>query len=419
MEKAGLKALVLAGGCDQIALIKELKAKKYEILLADYLDDPPAKKEADHFFQISTLDETGIYNLAKRENVNIVITACTDQALLTAANVSEKLRLPFYLSGKIAQNVTNKFDMKRKFKENHIPSADYRVLEHALEEETEALDFCDFPYVVKPCDCNSSKGVQKVENLQELKQAINKAFSLSRSKRVIVERFLDGVEISADIWIQNSIPQILSVTQTKKMGSHSDLFTIYQSCYPVQMTLEIEKQINEISYKLCEAFGLKNGPMLVQAIIKENKVYVLEFSPRIGGGSKYKFIEYMTGVNIMRLYTDFVVDSPEVKAMPMMSEKLYEMDYIYAYNGTFKTLKGYEELKQHNVICEYFQYKKEGAEIHQRNVSGDRIAGVLIEADTMEELKNKRDTLLHQTEILDMEGNDITYRECFNVRRRK
>lgn len=78
MEKAGLKALVLAGGCDQIALIKELKAKKYEILLADYLDDPPAKKEADHFFQISTLDETGIYNLAKRENVNIVITACTD-----------------------------------------------------------------------------------------------------------------------------------------------------------------------------------------------------------------------------------------------------------------------------------------------------------------------------------------------------
>ena len=54
----------------------------------------------------------------------------------------------------------------------------------------------------------------------------------------------------------------------------------------------------------------------------------------------------MTGVNIMRLYTDFVVDSPEVKAMPMMSEKLYEMDYIYAYNGTFKNFeKDMKELK--------------------------------------------------------------------------
>lgn len=409
-----LKALVLAGGYDQIALMKELKAKKYEVLLADYLDNPPAKKEADYFFQISTLDETGIYNLAKSEKVNIVTTACTDQALLTAARVSEKLGLPFYLNEKIAQSVTNKFYMKQKFKENKIPSADYRVFEN-VPEENEILDSINFPYVVKPCDCNSSKGVQKVENLQELKQAINKAFSLSRSKKIIVESFLDGVEISVDVWIKNSIPQILSVTQTKKMDRHTDLFTIYQSCYPVQMTLEIKKQINDISYKLCEAFGLKNGPMLIQAIIKENKVYVLEFSARMGGGTKYKLIEYMTGVNIMRLYTDFVVDSPVVEAMPVMSEKLYEMDYIYAYNGTFKALAGYEELKQQNIICEYFQYKEEGAEISQRSVSGDRVVGVLIEADTIEEMKNKRDILLQQTEILDMEGNDITYRECFDA----
>lgn len=45
MGEVRLKALVLAGGYDQIALIKELKAKKYEVLLADYLDNPPAKKK--------------------------------------------------------------------------------------------------------------------------------------------------------------------------------------------------------------------------------------------------------------------------------------------------------------------------------------------------------------------------------------
>ena len=414
MGEVRLKALVLAGGYDQIALIKELKAKKYEVLLADYLDNPPAKKEADYFFQISTLDEKGIYNLAKREKVKIVITACTDQALLTAANVSEKLGLPFYLSGKHAKSVTNKFYMKQKFKENNISSADYRVFEDILEEK-EIFNFNNFPYVVKPCDCNSSKGVQKVENSQELKRAINKAFSLSRSKKIVIENFLDGVEISVDVWVKNFIPQILSVTQTKKMDSHTDSFTIYQSCYPVNMTLDLKTQINEISYKLCEAFGVKNGPMLIQAIIKENKVYVLEFSARMGGGTKYKLIEYITGINIMQLYTDFTVNSPNVEIMPVMSEKMYEMDYIYAYNGIFKMLKGYEELKQHNVICEYFQYKEEGAEISQRCVSGDRVVGVLIAADTLEEMKNKRDILMQQTEILDMEGNDITYRECFEA----
>ena len=48
------KALVLAGGYDQIALIAELRKKKYYIILADYLDNPPAKKEADCFMQVST-----------------------------------------------------------------------------------------------------------------------------------------------------------------------------------------------------------------------------------------------------------------------------------------------------------------------------------------------------------------------------
>ena len=55
--------------------------------------------------------------------------------------------------------------------------------------------------------------------------------------------------------------------------------------------------------------------MLIQAIIKENKVYVLEFSARMGGGTKYKLIEYITGINIMQLYTDFTVNSPNVEIM--------------------------------------------------------------------------------------------------------
>lgn len=49
------------------------------------------------FAQISTLDEDRIYEFAKKERVNLVTTACTDQALLTAANVSEKLGLSFIL----------------------------------------------------------------------------------------------------------------------------------------------------------------------------------------------------------------------------------------------------------------------------------------------------------------------------------
>ncbi|MDE6763385.1 MAG: hypothetical protein K2J73_06875, partial [Oscillospiraceae bacterium] len=88
------KILVLAGGFDQIALINELKKRDMYVVLADYFEDLPAKKYADKHFKISTLDEEAVYNLALSESVDIVTTACTDQALLTVARVSERLELP-------------------------------------------------------------------------------------------------------------------------------------------------------------------------------------------------------------------------------------------------------------------------------------------------------------------------------------
>ena len=48
-KNSKLKALVLAGGYDQIALIKELKKRDYEVLLADYFENPPAKKRKQIF----------------------------------------------------------------------------------------------------------------------------------------------------------------------------------------------------------------------------------------------------------------------------------------------------------------------------------------------------------------------------------
>ena len=124
-----MKILVLAGGYDQIALINELKQYGHTVLLADYFEHPPAEKFADAFFQISTLDEEAIEYLAKEEAVDMITTACTDQALLTVARVSEKLGLPCYIDAAKALCVTNKFYMKEIFKKHGIPTADYVLLE--------------------------------------------------------------------------------------------------------------------------------------------------------------------------------------------------------------------------------------------------------------------------------------------------
>ena len=141
-----MKALVLAGQYAQIALIKGLKSRGIEVLLADWYENPVARKYADKFYQVSTLDVEAITDVAKKENVDFLITVCTDQALLTVAFVSEKLGLPCYIDYKTALNVTNKAYMKEVFEKNDIPTSRHIILEELDESRISHLKY---PLIVK------------------------------------------------------------------------------------------------------------------------------------------------------------------------------------------------------------------------------------------------------------------------------
>ena len=103
-----MKVVVLAGGADQIALIKELKKRGCYIILVDYFQNPPAKEYADLHIVASTLDDARVKEIAQGYHADLICTACTDQALLTVAKVSEELNLPCYISYQTALNFTNK-----------------------------------------------------------------------------------------------------------------------------------------------------------------------------------------------------------------------------------------------------------------------------------------------------------------------
>lgn len=407
-----MKILTLAGGYDQIALIQELKARGHQVLLADYLENPMAKTYADRHYRVSTLDEEAIYSLAKREEVDLVTTACTDQALLTVAGVSEKLGLPFYLSSKKALDITNKYYMKNKMSANGIPTAKYMVLD---DQDTWKCRFGEagmFPFVVKPCDCNSSKGVTRVNTEKELADAVERAFQLSRSGKVIVEEFVDGEEISIDAWIDSEGEKILSVSKTSKVYENADSFTIYQSKYPFRGIEGIQNQLKDIVKKIVAAFELSDCPLLVQALVHDNEVSVIEFSARMGGGTKYKLIEYMSGVPIMEKYVNRILGDNSQILHPVQSEKKVELNYVYAYNGTVTKVTGLENLKKQGVIKEFFLYQPIGSIIQKRTTSSDRVFGFLIAEEDEETLRKTREYVLDRVDILD--GNrSILYKGCF------
>lgn len=407
-----MKILVLAGGFDQIAFINELKHRGHEVYLADYLDNPPAKNHVIKHYQVSTLDEQAIYELASKENFDLITTACTDQALLTVARVSQKLKKYFYLDEDIAECVTNKSIMKSILRKNDIATARYVVV-----DESEKIATCDkiehFPIMVKPCDCNSSKGVVKVNDKDELLAALNEAFILSRTNQAVIEEYIDGIEISIDAWVENGHAKVLSISKTNKIKENTNSFTIFQSEYPVILAENIKKQISCIAEQISKVFRLNNSPLLIQAIVSGDKLYVIEFSARMGGGSKYKLIEYMTGINIMEAYVNLILGSeyqiPEVN----LSSKYIELGYVYCYNGTVARIIGFDKLKNAGVISEIFQYKLEGACIEKMVTSSDRILGFLIEADTKDCLLKKRKYILKQVDILGTHNQSLMFKKCF------
>lgn len=398
-----MKALVLAGGFPQIALINQLKKRGIFTLLADYYENPVAKPYCDKFYQASTLDVEAIRNIAVEEKVDFIITACTDQALLTVAKVSEELGLPCYIDYKTALNVTNKQYMKKVFAENGVPTAKHTVMGVFDEEKIKDMTY---PLIVKPVDCNSSKGVKKVLNKEELIPAFEAAVNYSRTDTAIVEEFVEGEELSADIYIENGVAKLLSISTLDKIPDN-DKFVIFRGFYSYEKTEKVRQIVEKTAQQIADAFGLKNSPMLIQMIYDGEKVSVLEFSARTGGGVKYRLIQRASGFDVLSAVIDLTLGKfPTVNATEP-ENKFIANEFIYCKPGIFEKLNGFDELKNEGIIADYYLFKWKGAEFDTIGNSGDRVAGFTVQADDLKELKEKHFEAIERMEVLDISGNNM------------
>lgn len=409
-----MKALVLAGGLPQIALINDLKQRGFFTILADYNENPVAKDYADKFYQVSTLDVDAITHIAKEEKVDFLITVCTDQALLTVAKVSEALELPSYVDYKTALNVTNKSYMKKVFVENDISTAKHVILSKYDETEVASLRY---PLIVKPVDCNSSKGVKKILNISELKLAVEEAIKLSRTKTAVVEEYIEGEELSVDVYVENGKAHVLAVSSLDKLPNN-DKFIICRSTCTSVIDENIKSKIELSAQKIADAFGLSNSPMLIQLISNGKDIYILEFSARTGGGEKFITIKEVSGFDVVKAVVDLVLG---VKPQITKVEAAYKYcisQFVYCKPGIFDHLEGFEELEREGIIFKTMLFKWKGASFDSIESSGDRVAGYIIKADTKEELLEKQNIISSRIRVIDKNGNDMMRHdlvEDFNI----
>lgn len=399
-----MKAIVLAGGNDQIALLKLLRERDIYTILIDFNKEPIAKPFADKHFEVSTMDYSAVVSIAKSEKVDFILTVCTDQALLIAAKASEQLGLYFPISFKMAQNLTNKKWMKQVLTEVQLPTAKYSVSSDVKNLE---LDRLSFPLVFKPVDSNSSKGVIKAKSMEDVHAAFTYAKSFSRSGVVICEEFISGEEISIDAFIVKSRAHLLLVSKSEKLqGIERRDFPIHRSIAPYSLSNKLEIMLVDILQKIADAFCIIDSPLLVQAIVNEDGINIIELSARTGGGSKYALIEEITGFNVIQGFLKIIFHE-NLSIRLIQNPRNYVMQYIYTIPGMYLGQEGFDYCLEKKIIDNVFFYKKEGTHISGNTNSSDRIAGVLFSGKTTSELNEKIAQFDNSIKILNDSQADI------------
>lgn len=404
-----MKALVLCGGLPQIALMKDLKSRGITVVLADMNEKAAGRKYADIFYPVSTLDVEGVKQVAIKEKVDFLITVCADQVLQVVAEISEVLGLPCYIDFETAKSVSLKSYMKRIFVENGVPTSRHVIMDTLDPDKIKELTY---PLIVKPVDAYSSRGVKRVDTPQQLQAAFDDAVEISRTNTAVVEEFVTGDELSVDVYIEEGIAHVLCVCKLDKIGDDGR-FVIHRGTYPAVVSEKIYDMIRDTAQRIADGFKLTNTPMLIQMITDGERISVVEFCARTGGGVKFSLIKRATGFDVIKAVIDLTlgklphVESTEAKQKYIINE------FLYCKPGVFDHLEGFEELLNEGIIADYSQLKAKGVEFGEIKSSGDRVACFTVETEDVECTYRNYKLACQRIKVLDVNGHDMLRRDLF------
>lgn len=296
-----MKKLLILGAMEMhVPLIKRAKEMGNYVITVDYIPENPGHKLADEAYYDSTTDLDAVLKLSKKLNIDGIMTYNSDPAAPTAAYVAEKLGLPGnpYQSVKIMseKNLFRDFLISNGL--NAPKFGNYLNIEDAL---CHINDF-SFPMIIKPVDSSGSKGVTVVNNVNDVQNAIECALEKSRSKKFIIEEYIEpvGKQLHGDGFVQNGKVVFLH------LGDHHFDSTInnlvpYSTTYPTEHPVEIVNACKNQIQDFMSKVGFKNGGFNVELRIsnKDNKPYIIDIGARNGGNFTPKVIEYGSGFNFL------------------------------------------------------------------------------------------------------------------------
>jgi biotin carboxylase len=323
--------LVFGGGELQLSIIQKIREKGYFATVIDPLHDAYARNASNFFEVIDGQDFDGTCQIIEKYKIDAILTAATDKPLKIMAKIAANYNFKFF-SENTALLATDKYLIKEIFNQNQIPHAQGKLV------NGESL-WHKFPCIIKPRDNSGSRGVIYCNNHQEYLNALAEAFRYTAMDTVLVEEFISGKEYSIESLHYNGKAEVLQITekQTTEFPYNVELGHIQPCDLPESQINDIKSIISSIGI----AAGFENCASHTEIKIEDNRIVVIETSPRLGGDFiTSHLVPLSTGIDMEECLIDISLGNlPIYSANKKLASAI---EYFHLMPGIVKEIKAFE-----------------------------------------------------------------------------
>lgn len=368
-------------GASNLQLPAILKAKEMGLYVGvvDYNPHAIGVSYADEFFNVSTVDESGVLEAARKFKPKGIMTLATDLPMRSVAYACEQLQLPC-ISYETALRTTDKEKMIKAFQEFQVSHPWFYILDKETNV-TEIQDKVEYPCISKPVDSSGSRGVVLINNKDEFDNAVKYSSSYSKSSKVIVEEYLKGYEVSVEILVLESQPIILAVTD--KITSGPPHFVEMGHSQPSQLDVHSLESIKNLAINSVRALGISCGPVHAEIMFTENGPKMIEVGARMGGDCiTTHLVPLSTGIDMLKVTINIALgQSVEINRT---ISKGASIRYIKSSVGKITSIKGLDDVKCFDGLKEI--YLETAVDyVNPIQSSTDRLGYVIFQANDVKE----------------------------------
>ena len=318
----GDRVLCIGSSFSAIPVLFVLKKYGFEVAVCGNQMNDPCHQYADESFYIDYSNKDELYKLVEQEKFKYIIPTCNDYSYISASYVANKLGYPGFDSDSTVQIIHTKDAFRKYTTENKINAP--RFCKFNFSDGVKCLYSInlDYPLIVKPANVFSGRGVSKVNNKDDLNDAVKFAYAASSSKSIVVEEFKYGTLHSHSAFIKNG-----TIFTEFFVDEFCTVYPYQVNCsnHPSRLSEETRRNVRENVIKMISSLQLVDGLLHTQFIYNDDTedIWIIESMRRAPGDLYGKLVERSTGFDYFDAYVRPFIKKEFLTGYRKGSEKYY------------------------------------------------------------------------------------------------